>query len=236
MSAAALALLLACASSHDSPRESPPTPANCPGPDTVRGVDVSHWQGNVDWPRVKGTGIGFAFARVTHGLEIQDTSFARNWPALRSAGLIRGAYHYFRPAQDPLAQADLALQLLDAAGGLQPGDLPLVLDVETSDGLTPGALQAAMRTWLARVEARTGRKPIIYCSPSMSTALGSGFGDHPLWLAHWYVSCPTIPDGWSRWRFWQHSSTGTVAGIQGAVDLDLWNGTLAELQTFAAGP
>lgn len=212
------------------------TPANCPGPDTVRGVDVSHWQGSVDWARVKGAGIGFVFARVSHGLEIQDTTFARNWPALRSAGLVRGAYHYFRPSQDPLQQADLALQLLDAAGGLQPGDLPPVLDVETAEGLAPSALQAAARAWLARVEARTGRKPILYCPPSMSSSLGTGFGDHPLWLAHWNVACPTIPGGWSRWRFWQHSSTGTVAGIQGAVDLDLWNGTLADLQAFAAGP
>jgi GH25 family lysozyme M1 (1,4-beta-N-acetylmuramidase) len=95
-------------------------------------------------------------------------------------------------------------------------------------------LQANVSSWLGTVRQATGRRPIIYVSPGYWNAHMRGFDttDITLWVAHWGVPAPSIPKGWNEWTFWQHSDKGTILGIAGAVDLDYFNGTLAELRTF----
>ena len=186
------------------------------------GIDVSKYQGDIDWRRVKRAGIVFAFARVSDGIDVLDETFAANWKAMHHAQIRRGAYQYFRASLDPLVQADLLVDTVQKAG--RP-DLPMVADVETDDGADPSTLQTNLQSWLDRVEKRTRRRPIIYTSPSMGERLGGRFAQFPLWVAHYETECPRMPDGWQRWTFWQRANTGRVKGIQGNVDLDHFAGT-----------
>ncbi len=210
----------------------------CPGPAVVKGVDVSTYDGVVDWPTVKGAGIAFAFARISDGTTHPDGRFAANWPAIKAAGIVRGAYQYFRAGEDPTAQANLVLSALTAAGGLVDGDLPVVADVETADGQTAAVVETKLKTWLAVVEKATGRKPIVYTSLGTWPVTSPAFAGYPLWVANYGVTCPAMPTGWSKWLFWQSTDTGTTKGITGKGDLDEFNGTLGDLLNFAgdAGP
>jgi lysozyme len=203
----------------------------CPAAATVAGVDTSSWQGAIDWTAVAQSGRAFAIARVSDGLTYPDAQFATDWPAIRSAGMIRGAYQFFRASQDPIAQADL---LAAAIGGpLGDGDLPAILDLETSDGEPASVVIARAQAWLDRAQARTGKTPMVYTAAFMSSVIGSSFARYPLWVANYGVSCPRLPDGWSAWRIWQSGDSGRVPGISGGVDVDVFDGTLDELRAFA---
>lgn len=204
----------------------------CANGSTVNGIDVSSWQGNINWTSVKSAGKSFAWIRVNHGLGDIDAKFATNWSAAKAAGLIRGPYQYFLPNEDALAQANL---LISKVGVLGPGDLPAAFDIEELSGQAPSTVISKMRTWLSAVQKGTGKVPIIYTNTSTWNQLGNpqGFAGFPLWVANWNVSCPSMPATFGDWRAWQHSSTGSVSGISGAVDLDRFNGSLALLKTFA---
>lgn len=205
----------------------------CAGPSVVHGVDVSTYQGTIMWSQVKAAGIDFAFARISDGTTHPDAQFASNWMGMRGAGVTRGSYQYFRAGADPAAQANLVVSSLNAAGGLQPRDLPVVMDLETTDGQPASTIEANMRTWLAIVQAQTGRSPIIYTSSGLYPVMTAAFASYPLWVANWTTGCPTMPIGWSTWKFWQYSDMGAVSGIAVPVDLDEFDGTLAALTSFA---
>jgi lysozyme len=200
---------------------------------TLKGVDVSTYQGTVSWTSVKAAGNKFALTRVSDGLTHLDGTFATNWSHIKSAGLVRGAYQFFRPGSDPIQQADLMISKINAAGGLLPGDIAPVLDVEVTDGMSAATIQSRAKAWLAHVQQVTGRKPIVYTAAFMSTYIGTALGAYPLWVANYGTSCPTMPSGWSDWKMWQSSSTGSVSGISGNVDVDQFKGTLADLMAFA---
>lgn len=199
------------------------------------GIDVSVYQGHVDWNRVAGSGIRFGFARVGDGLGHDDT-FATNWAGMRAAGLVRGAYQFFRPSHSASAQADL---MIAAVGHLGPGDLPPVLDVEVTDGHSAVDIAAGVRTWVSRVQAATGRTPIIYTGFYFwrDQVRGASLPQHnPLWVAAYGVSCPSVPTPWTTWAFWQHADHGNVPGVAGtSLDVDYFNGTLAQLHDLAGG-
>lgn len=199
---------------------------------TLQGVDVSYYQGNVDWTKVKASGRTFAFARVSDGLNYPDTKFAANWPAMKAAGVVRGTYQFFRPAQDPAAQAKLLVDKIKAAGGLVPGDLPPVLDIEAADGQSAAVVQAKAKTWLTAVKAGLGIEPIVYTAAFMSPTIGTSLAPYKLWVANYTTTCPTMPDGWTFWSFWQNSDKGSVSGISGNVDTNFFNGTLPDLQAL----
>ncbi len=206
----------------------------CADGGVVRGVDVSRWQGAISWPKVKADGRVFAFIRVSDGTKYPDSYFASNWSGAKAAGIVRGAYQFFRPGQDPTAQAKL---LLSRMGTLGPTDLPPVIDVEASDGMSDATVIARVKTWLAVVEKATGRKPIIYTAAGFWGTLGNpDFSGYPLWVANWGVSCPSLPGGFKDWKFWQYSDSGSVSGISGGVDVNQFNGSLTELKAFGGGP
>ncbi len=205
----------------------------CADGPTVDGIDVSRWQGTIDWDAVAGDGVRFALIRVSHGVLTYDAEYTRNWAEARRVGVLRGTYQFFQPDQDPIAQADL---LLSNMGTLEPDDLPPVIDVEAMGGLTGPEVATAVRAWLEHVEAATGRTPIIYSGYYFwRDQVGDppGFARYPLWIPQYGPVCPLIPDSWARWDFFQTSSTGTIAGISGNVDTDLWNGTFEQLLAFA---
>lgn len=197
----------------------------------LSGIDVSKWQGTVNWTSVQQAGIAFAFARATYGTSEVDSYFADNWQGMKNAGIIRGAYHFFLVADDPTQQADFFIRTV---GSLDPNDLPPVVDVESASG-TSSNLAADVQTWLNVVEQGLGRRPIIYTAPSYwNENITGGFGSYALWEAEYGVSTPKPVNGWTNWTFWQYSSTGTVGGVNGAVDLDYFNGTSQALTEFIA--
>ncbi len=234
----AAAALFALACGCHEPDRDPWTASDgiviCPDGATLDGIDVSYWQGSVDWYDVANDGIDFAFVRVSDGLTYYDTEFQNNWAGTRNAGIVRGAYQYFRPGEDAVAQAQL---LLSEMGPLQPGDLPPVLDVETTDGYSSAHVVAAIHDWMDTVETEIGRMPIIYTGAWFweSSVGSSDFEDYPLWVANWFVTCPDTPDQWNHWEFWQTSAHGSVDGISGAVDTNVFNGDMAALLDFAEG-
>ncbi|HVY47416.1 MAG TPA: GH25 family lysozyme [Minicystis sp.] len=204
----------------------------CAAHGTVEGVDVSEFQGSINWSQVKAAGRVFAFIRVSDGTGHLDSTFAHNWAAAKSAGVIRGAYQFFRASEDGTAQANV---LLSHMGTLQAGDLPPVADVEVSDGVGPSTLNAQLAKWVARIKSATGKTPIIYTSPGLWPSLSgsSSFKGETMWVANWGPSCPGLPSPWTSWKFWQYSDSGHVSGIPDTVDLDKFNGTLEDLKAWA---
>lgn len=124
----------------------------------LQGIDISHWQGSINWTSVKNSGKRFAFCKATEGTDFTDPTFATNYSAIRAAGLLRGAYHMGRPAVDAVAQADFLYDTVQPTSG----DLPMVLDLEKTDSLTPTAVRAWVVSFVNRLTSRMGRAPIIY--------------------------------------------------------------------------
>ena len=214
----------------------PEGPAGPEGPrwsgPTIPGIDISHWQGTIDWAKVAGTGKEFAFMKATDDDNYVDPTFATNRAQARANGLLVGAYHFARPDPSPgdaRREAGYFVKVADP----KPGSLLPVLDIETSQGLDQQGVTHWARTWVAEVRALTGVSPLVYTSPygwitrTGDTRLVARDGA-PLWIAHWGVSSPTLPaanwDG-HGWIVWQHTSDGHVAGIAGRVDLDKLAGT-----------
>ena len=190
------------------------------------GIDVSHWQGTIDWAKVKAAGKTFAIAKATEGIGFEDDTYDRNKAGAMAQGIKFGAYHFARPgSNDPVKEADWFVN----TAGYQHGMLIPTLDLELTGGLGISALTSWVKAWLQRVDSRLGVKPMIYTSPSFwRTYMGDSrwFADNGytvVWVAHWGVSSPSVPGsswGGRSWTFWQYSSEGTVPGISGRVDLD----------------
>ena len=209
----------------------------------VPGVDVSRFQGKIKWKRVAKTSVKFAFVQASRGSGFDcatapdrcgaDEFYARNYARARAFGIRVGPYHraFTNGAQvadvtaDAIAEADL---FIAQVGALHSGDLRPALDVETPfGGLNATELTTWVRTWLERVEDALGQKPIIYTNNSSWQATGNttefALDGNPLWVAHWGVPGPTVPAGlWggNGWSVWQFSSSGSIRGIKGRVDLD----------------
>jgi lysozyme len=211
---------------------------------TVPGIDVSYWNAGIDWPKVRAAGQRFVFVKATEGDTYSDPTFDDNWLGAKSAGLLRGAYCFFRPKTDPQKQAERFIKYVKAMN--DDGELPPALDLETSDGQPKEKIIARAKVWLDEVEQAFGRKPIIYSGTYFLQAYFSVTGggppewakEYPLWLAQYpypYTPgmSPALPNGWFKWTFWQYSETGKVNGINARVDLDLFNGTLEEFYQFA---
>lgn len=198
---------------------------------TTPGIDVSYYQETIDWKRVQSAGIQFAFIRLADGATLRDPRFATNWAEARRAGVVRGAYQYFRPDQSVTAQAEL---MIAAMRSRERNDLPPVLDIEVDGGLAASVVAERAAAWIDQVRTRLGVEPIVYTGSDLWRAGGGEpLGSQPLWLAHYTAqTCPNLPAPWERWTFWQHTDRGAVPGIEGPVDLDRFAGTAADLQTL----
>ncbi|MBQ8266365.1 MAG: glycoside hydrolase family 25 protein [Bacteroides sp.] len=197
----------------------------------VHGIDVSHYQGDIDWKMLGQTRQGqfpiqFIFMKATEGGDYTDDRFAANFDSARVHGFVRGAYHFYNPKTDANKQADFFIQSVK----LEPGDLPPVLDIEKK-GKDMKKLQADLKVWLRKVENHYGVKPIIYASYKFKTRYlnDSIFNTYPYWIAHYYVDSVRYE---GDWRFWQHTDVGTLPGIDEKVDLNVFNGSKNELDAF----
>ena len=211
----------------------------CGGDDFVKGMDVSYWQGVIDWQKVAGDGIKFAFIRASYGTYyVEDEQFDNYWTGAKEAGVLRGAYHFLRMSDDAGEQARNFVALLKA----DKGELPPVLDVEVDvdhKAYEREVWNNAIDTWIDIVESGLSTKVMVYTSPSFGSALGNAeLADNPLWIAHWGVECPRISEPWNEWLFWQTcGSCLPVEGIDiegngGKVDEDVFRGTIAQLRAL----
>ncbi len=198
---------------------------------TVHGIDVSYAQGRINWKKVStmredSVHITFAFIKATEGMLKVDPYFKRNWREAPKAGIICGAYHYFRPKINGKWQARFFMQNVE----LEKGDLPMVVDVETLDHTTPEAMRRELQAFLAAVEKRTQVKPIIYSGLSFYQDYLKGYFDnYQWWLAHYYQPQLKVSSK-EGWQFWQHSDRARVSGINHTVDFDAFRGDSAALQ------
>lgn len=196
----------------------------------VLGIDVSRFNPDTNWPMVKAAGKAFAFIKCTEGLSVRNPYFKIDWAASKAAGVIRGAYHFFHPKDDPVEQANWFLSHL---GDLTVGDLPAVLDMETPELAPEKEVESAL-IWLDIVEKATGKKPIIYADKDYIKLLKNPpqFAQYPLWLAG-YTLAPDVPLPWKGYTFWQYSGSGKVPGVAGFCDLSKCGGDLAWLTEFS---
>ncbi len=194
---------------------------------SVHGIDVSAYQGRIDWPVVARNKVRFAFIKASEGGTLRDARFARNWREARKAGVLCGAYHYFLPNRDGKLQADLFARTVPLAAG----DLPPVLDVEAPNFHDVAVLRREVARWLRLTEAHYGVRPILYSNHSYyQRYLAGHFDDYPLWLAHYEVERPAMAA--SKWIIWQHSDEAYVPGIRGVVDFNVFQGNFAALQAL----
>jgi GH25 family lysozyme M1 (1,4-beta-N-acetylmuramidase) len=214
-------------------------PAEATSPTRVRGHDVSHWQGSIDWPAVRAAGAQFVYVKATESTTYTDPQFRTNYTRAYAAGLVRGAYHFALPDRSSgAAQADW---FVEHGGGWSADGrtLPPLLDIEynpygpTCYGLSRTQTVRWLKAFRDRVHLRTGRYPAIYTTTDWwrtCTGDATGFARDPLFLARWSTSVGTLPASWTTWTFWQYADSGPLPG-----DQDLFRGSPDRLRAVATG-
>ena len=199
---------------------------------TVPGIDVSQYQGKIDWKAVKQSGKIFVYIKATDGINGVDPMFEENWNDSKSAGIIRGAYHFFYANEDAEAQAT---NFIKNVTGFSKGDLPPVLDLEITNNAEPQLIIQNSLRMLELLREKYNVTPVVYTNPTFGNRyLDARFERFPLWIANYSVNRPVIPSAWQKrgFTFWQYSESGKVNGIFGNADLDLFNGTFEDFQKF----
>ncbi|MFJ4712557.1 GH25 family lysozyme [Streptomyces sp. NPDC088785] len=206
-----------------------------------KGHDVSSHQRNVDWPKTKSAGAQFTYVKATESTTYTNPYFAQQYGGAADAGLLRGAYHFAIPSKSSgAAQAAFFVR----NGGTWRGDgrtLPPALDIEYNPygadkcyGMSASKLVAWISAFSDELLRLTGRRPVLYTTYNWwKTCTGDSrvfAADHALWLAHFGAGAGALPGGWSYWTFWQYADSGGLPG-----DQDLFNGSAAQLKSFARG-
>lgn len=196
----------------------------------IHGIDISHYQGKINWKdlqeaTIQGHPVRFVIMKATEGSSRVDKTFVSNFYNAREHGFIRGVYHFWSNKSTPREQAQFFLKNVK----LLEGDLPPVLDVEHKPAnVSVEDFQRDVLTWLHIVEDRYHVKPIIYTYYKFKTEYLDApvFDDYPYWIAHYYVDKVEYK---GPWKFWQHTDAGKLPGITGNVDLDIYNGSYYDL-------
>ncbi|TDP00846.1 glycoside hydrolase family 25 protein [Flavobacterium sp. 245] len=195
----------------------------------VVGIDVSEFQGKVDWDEVEILDekypVQFVFIRATAGNDRVDTQFKKNWEGAKENKIMRGAYHYYRPNENSIEQANLFIKTVK----LQKGDLPPVLDIEKLPKNQPlDSLKKGLKRWLTKVEKHYQVRPIIYSGERYySDFLKEEFSEYLFWIANYNFYREKIEDDW---LFWQFTEKASLPGIKHRVDVNIYNGDLEQLQ------
>ena len=204
-----------------------------------KGIDVAahqHPGGTpIDWSKVRTDGQSFAFVKATEGGDWVNPHYVEDIQAANAAGLKTGAYHYARPAGDAKTQAaNFAAQI-----ALAPNQtLPPALDIEVDEGKSAAQLEQWIEEFTSELKRLTGRTPMIYTYKYFWMGQMNNsqkFSDMPLWLAAYQDQAPEAVGGWNELSFWQRSGSGKVAGISTDVDMNLFNGSKQQLQSFSDG-
>ncbi len=197
----------------------------------VHGIDVSHYQKRIDWNLVEDQPLDFVFVKATEGLSYKDSLFCRNWTELNNRNLIKGAYHFYYPQLDPVLQAQNFIETVE----LQKGDLPPVLDFEVVQRQSKKEIVKGLKEWSTEIEEAYDIKPIIYTNLKMYNKYIKGdFDGYKVWIARYNDIAPDMPFN-QGWDFWQYGNRGRVEGIEGDVDLNVFHGSLDDLQDYTLG-
>ena len=210
--------------------------ANYPDGYEIHGVDISHYQGDIDWDdlrnaMIEGCPIRFIMIKATEGSSRVDEKFNDNFYMAREYGYIRGAYHFWSNKSTAREQAYFFLKKVR----LEDGDLPPVLDVEHKPkDQSVEEFQRDVLTWLHIVEDKYHVKPIIYTYYKFKEQYLNApvFDDYPYWIAHYYVDKVEYK---GEWKFWQHTDVGRLPGIKGYVDFNIYNGSYYDLKKLTIG-
>jgi lysozyme len=198
----------------------------------IHGIDVSRYQGTINWKAVKdmedgGVKIGFAFIKATEGVGNVDEQFRRNWLKCEEQDICKGAYHFFIAGKSGKKQAANFIEMVS----LQKGDLPPVLDIEQPYGVAAPEIKKEATDWLQAIEKQYGLKPVIYTNIDFYTNyLQHDFDEYPIWIAHYLQ--PQKPRIERKWSFWQHNEAGRVNGIRSTVDFDVFSGDSLDFRDF----
>lgn len=203
----------------------------------VHGVDVSRWQGDIDWVKLRGQGANFAFIKATDGGDHLDPMFMKNWRGADAAGIKRGAYHFFYWCRVASQQADWFIRNVPRVEGA----LPPVIDVEWNGESSckrrpsPAQVREKMQVFMDRLEQHYGQRPIIYTSPDFyADNLRGAFPNHPFWLRAVAQHPSKVYPG-RNWLFWQYSGSGLSQGVNGRIDLNVFHGSEAEWRRWVGG-
>lgn len=202
----------------------------------IHGIDISHYQGKIDWEQlknamIKGCPVRFVIIKSTEGSSRLDENFRENFNQARDFGFIRGVYHFWSNKSTAREQAYYFLDQVH----LTDGDLPPVLDIEHKPAdKSVEDFQRDVLTWLHIVEDKYHVKPIIYTYYKFKEQYLSApvFDDYPYWIAHYYVDKVQYE---GKWKFWQHTDVGKLPGIKGYVDFNIYNGSYYELKQLCIG-
>lgn len=199
----------------------------------VFGVDVSSYQGEVDWPVLAGQGVDFAFIKATEGSVLQDKQFAANWAGARAAGIRTGAYHFLSYDSPGETQADNFISVVPVTEGA----LPPVVDIEfygpyLEDPPDREHVRSILDPLLERLEEHYGVKPILYVTyrSYYRYLAGGGYGDYPVWCSSPIIFPPVL-----GWDFWQYSHTARLEGYAGSqqhIDLNIFRGSREAFDRF----
>ncbi|MDX8478887.1 GH25 family lysozyme [Mesorhizobium sp. VK24D] len=203
----------------------------------VHGVDVSRWQGNINWEKLRAQGANFAYIKATDGGDHVDPMFMRNWRGADAAGLKRGAYHFFYWCRTAGEQADWFIRNVPKVDGA----LPPVIDVEwngdSSCKRRPSREKVLekMQVFMDKLERHYGQRPIIYTSPDFyRDNLRGAFPDYPFWLRA-VAAHPTKVYPGRKWLFWQYSGSGLSHGVTGRIDLNVFRGDERQWRNWLGG-
>ncbi|RZJ70877.1 GH25 family lysozyme [Flavobacterium sp.] len=195
------------------------------------GFDISEYQGEINWAEIDSVEnlypLDFVFIRSTAGKNRIDACFKQNWEAAGKRGLIRGAYHYYRPNENSLEQA--AHFILNVR--LRPGDLPPVLDIEKiPENQSMDSLIVGLHRWCNAIEKHYKVAPIIYSGERYyDDFLKDEFKGYVFWIANYNFFVEEIED---EWMFWQFTESAEIPGIPTPIDLNIYNGPKSQLQNL----
>ncbi|MFB9052412.1 GH25 family lysozyme [Formosa undariae] len=201
-------------------------------PRYLYGIDLSHYQGQIDWNQVNyindSIPIAFIIIRATMGIDGLDSTFITRWETIKSKEVVRGAYHYYRPNQHSLSQA----KQFKSHVTLNPGDLPPILDIENLSTIqSVENLKIGIKKWLVDVELHYGVTPIIYTGDHFyrKHLNTPEFDKYPIWIANYgnYAEPFTQP-----WSIWQFTERGQVEGVEGFIDLNIFKGTYPDFKAL----
>jgi lysozyme len=195
----------------------------------VHGVDVSRWQGDIDWAKLRTQGANFVFIKATDGGDHLDPNFRKNWREADAAGMHRGAYHFFYWCRTAGEQAEWFIRNVPRVAGA----LPPVIDVEWNGESrcrtrpSPARVREKMQVFMEMLERHYGQRPIIYTAPDFyRDNLQGAFLDYPFWLRSVAAHPADVYPG-RKWIFWQYSGSGLSHGVDGRIDLNVFHGSEA---------
>jgi len=197
----------------------------------IRGIDVSHHQGEIDWEMLKRNDVSFAYIKATEGMDFKDTRFQQNWEEARTAGISRGAYHFFTFCSPGDLQAEHFLRVAPP----EARTLPLAVDIEFAGNCRNWSsiedIRRELSVFLNKLLAAGVRDPVLYVTRESYRRIVAGeFPSYKLWIRGVFRK-PALVAG-QDWLFWQFADRGKLSGVNGFIDLNVFRGARSDFASI----